>query len=102
VLVMAMAGGVMAHFEIAPARPGPNRIGVTLVPQSLAPKEVWLDLSQPEAGVGPLRRRLEPDGAGGWQIESSDLAIPGRWTLRLELLLSDYDQTSLSTELDLQ
>ena len=99
VLVMAMAGDVMAHLEVSPARPGQNRIAVTLFPDTLAPKEVWLELTQADAGIGPLRRKLIPDGAGGWELDSRDITAPGRWTLQLELLVTDFDELTLRAEL---
>jgi copper transport protein len=83
----------------SPARPGLNRIAVTLFPDSPTPKEVWLELSQHAAGIGPIRRELHPNGAGRWELNNAELTIPGRWTLRLELLVSDYDQLTLQAEL---
>ena len=100
--VMARARNIMAHFEVSPARAGVNRIGVTLFPDSLEPKEMWLTMTQPAAGVGPLRRPLRLDGCGGWEIEGPELAIPGRWTLGLEVLLTDFDEVAMSADLDVR
>lgn len=103
--LLAQAGGILATIEVVPARAGPNTLRVTLdraqgeVP---APREVWLELSQPEAGVGPVRRPLRRGEAGSWMHQGPELAIPGRWSVRIEVLLTDFDQAALSTEVDVR
>jgi copper transport protein len=96
---------LMAMIDIAPGRPGPNRIAVMLHRPSAAtppvPKEVWLELSEAATGIGPIRRRLLPR-AGGFIYDGTELAIPGRWTVRIEALLTDYDQVIFATEVDIR
>ena len=100
-MVMAANGPIMAHVELQSSRPGTNRISVSLMPPTALPKEVWLELTQKAAGAGPIRRRLVQDAAGAWSLGPADLAIPGRWTLRIELLMTEYDVISMETEAEI-
>ena len=97
--------GLLALVEIVPARAGPNRIVVTLAYKAglaPAPREIWVELSQDAAGVGPIRRRLEPESEGRYVHEGPELAIPGRWRVRVEALLTDFDRANLSTEVEIR
>ena len=60
------------------------------------PKEVWVDLSC--GSIGPIRRRLIPQAEGYYVHDGPEMAIPGRWRVRIEVLLTDFDQGNLSTE----
>ena len=97
--------GLLALVEIVPARAGPNRIVVTLAYKAglaPAPREIWVELSQDAAGVGPIRRRLEPELEGRYVHEGPELAIPGRWRVQVEALLTDFDRANLSTEVEIR
>lgn len=103
--VLIQASGILAMVEVTPAHAGPNAIRVTLdraQGDAPAPREVWLELSLPAAGVGPVRRPLRREEAGGWAYQGPELAIPGRWSMRIEVLLTDFDQVTLSTEVDVR
>ncbi len=64
------------------------------------PKEVWVDLWR--GSIGPIRRRLIPQAEGYYVHDGPEMAIPGRWRVRIEVLLTDFDQITLSTEVELQ
>jgi copper transport protein len=63
----------------------------------LVAKEVEVELSNPEAGIEPIRRHAKPIGNGLWSV--SDLTIPksGRWTLKLDILIDDFRSISLES-----
>jgi copper transport protein len=96
------AAGRVAMVEVSPGRAGRNAIRVLLNTRNdqPAPREVWVELSLPEAGVaGGVRRRLTPDSpSGSWVYEGPELFIPGRWTLRFEVLVTEFEQVSVETE----
>lgn len=92
-------GGRSALLILAPGQVGANRIALWL--GSSPPAEVWAELEQPALGLGPLRRRLQPDGQGWYAYTGSELAAPGRWTIRLELLVSDFEQVTGEVSADL-
>ena len=104
IAVATEAGGLRASVEIVPGRAGLNRIAVTLgyAMAGLAPvpKEVWVELSR--GSIGPIRRRLIPQAEGHYVHDGPEMAIPGRWRVRIEVLLTDFDQANLSTEVEIR
>jgi copper transport protein len=106
VAVATEAGGLTALLELSPGRAGPNRIALTLGRASGAvlppPGEVWAEFEHPAAGVGPLRRRLRSDAGGRFVHDGPELALPGRWSVRIDVLVSDFEQVSLEARVDLR
>ena len=68
--------------------------------QPLAVKEVTLVLANPGAGIESFRRtatraaeNITPDTpATMWRIDDLRIPVAGRWNLRVELLISDFDK----------
>jgi copper transport protein len=63
-------------------------------------KEATLTLSLPERGIEEIERKgtLEPDGF--WHVSKVPLAIPGRWHMRIDALVSDFQEITLEDDLD--
>ena len=82
---------------LTPALAGRNLIVVRL---DLAedPKEVAIELSNPAAGIEPIRRPMTNDN-GAYVLEGPELAVPGTWTIRLEVLVTDFDKASFEAEI---
>ena len=94
-----IGGDLHAILTLAPVPGGSSRITAVIEQNGrplLAPEEVWLSMAQGEAGIAPIRRRLAPDGAGGFSYVGPEIGIAGHWTLELEVLRSDFDQVTLS------
>jgi copper transport protein len=106
VAVATEAGGLTALLEAWPGRAGSNRLAVTLGRASGAvlppPAEVWAEFEHPAAGGGPIRRQLHPDSAGRFVHDGPELALPGRWSVRVEVLVSDFERVSLQIGVDLR
>jgi copper transport protein len=104
--VTAEAGGLRALVEVSHGRAGPNRLAVTLGRASGGaappPAEVWAELEQAAVGVGPIRRRLRPEGGGRFVHDGPELALPGRWSVRVDVLVGDFEQVSLEARVDLR
>ncbi|MEY9120881.1 copper resistance CopC/CopD family protein [Bradyrhizobium yuanmingense] len=66
----------------------------------LAAKEVTLTLSLPERGIEPMERDalLGPDGY--WHVRKVELPFAGRWRVRIEALVSDFEKITLADELE--
>jgi copper transport protein len=100
------ADGLTALVQVSPGRAGPNHLAVTLGRTSgealPPPPEVWASFEQPVAAVGPIRRRLRAEGGNRFAHDGPELALPGRWSIRIDVLISDFEQASLSTVVDLQ
>jgi copper transport protein len=63
-------------------------------------KEATLTLSLPERGIEAIERQgtLEPDGF--WHVDKVPLAIPGRWHMRIDALVTDFQKITLEDDLD--
>jgi copper transport protein len=69
---------------------------------SLLPaKEATLTLSLPERGIEPMERaaKLGPDGY--WHISGVPMPFAGRWHLRIDALVTDFQKITLEDELEL-
>ncbi len=62
----------------------------------LAAKEVTLVLANPAAGIEPLRRAAaRAEGEASWRVDDLRIPVGGRWTLRVEVLITDFDKAML-------
>lgn len=95
VTIATEAAGLSVTLQARPARAGPNRIDLWLARPdgaAFAAKEVWLEMSRPGAGIAGLRRPMREAAPGRFVLEGPELALPGDWTLRAEILLNDFEQ----------
>ena len=93
----------MAEIDIEPER-GRARTSVKLMDLELHPltaKELTLVLANPAAGIEPMQRHGVSDGDGFWRIGDLRIPVAGRWQLRVEILISDFDKLVLDEEVDL-
>lgn len=94
------AAGHIAEIEITPAAAGRNLIVVRLdLPAE--PKEVTIELSNPAAGIEPIRRPMANDN-GAYVLEGPELAVPGAWKVRLNVLVTDFDKATFETEIPIR
>lgn len=63
-------------------------------------RELTVMLSNEAAGVEPIRRAAAKQADGLWRVDDLALPVAGRWTVRLDLLISDFDMERLEGELD--
>jgi copper transport protein len=66
----------------------------------MAAKEVTLVLSQSERGIEPFERMATRGGDGSWTASDVPLPFAGRWRVRIEALVSDFEKVSLEDDLD--
>lgn len=103
--VALMQRGRMAVIEVEPARAGRNTVSLYLTDQAgqpMSPLVVEIELSNPAAGIAPLRRTLVQTEAGRYQYAGPELALAGIWTLRLDLLVNDFEKAILETEITIR
>jgi len=87
----------MADVTLSPGHAGPIRIAIQLrTPDErlLNAKGLSVTLSNPEAGIEPATAEAKPAGEGQWRVAMA-APVPGRWTLRLDILISDFDSLSV-------
>jgi copper transport protein len=61
----------------------------------LAAKEVTLVLANPFAGIEPIRRPALQIGENTWRVDDLRIPIEGQWTLRVDILISDFEKVTL-------
>lgn len=95
---------VMADVTFAPGLAGPVAATVALTGGDYGPftaKAVTLVLSRPDAGIEPIRRDMAATEAGTWRSDDLVLPLPGRWSLRVDVLVSDFERVRLEGEVEL-
>ncbi|MCQ4158679.1 hypothetical protein NON00_01885 [Roseomonas sp. GC11] len=89
------APGLAVVLELVPGRAGHNSLLLRVSGPDGAPRDL------PEAGIAGLRRPLRREAPGLFRLEGDAFARPGRWELRLDLRLSDFEQATPRLEADL-
>jgi copper transport protein len=95
----------MATIELSAAPPGAVSLRVSLADGDfnlLEPQEVRLTLTDPVAGIGPLAVEVARAEPGLWITAPVTLPTQGPWEVRLMLLISDFEQVTLTGELQVK
>ena len=95
----------MAELTIAPGQAGPVSASVHVMTGEfgpMEPKEVTLALANPAAGIEPIRRPMAKDEEGRWRVESLVLPVPGAWSVEIDILISDFEITTLEGEVSIE
>lgn len=98
------ADKAMAELAVTPGRAGPVEVSaVILAPDftSLAPKEVTFVLSNPQAGIEPMRRKATLRDDGVWRASDVVVPIAGQWRLRVDILVSDFELVRLQDTVEI-
>jgi copper transport protein len=65
--------------------------------QPLTVKELTLVLANRTAGLEPIRRAgVYFAAAGRWQIEDVQIPLAGRWEVQVEVLITDFEKTTVN------
>ncbi len=99
---LTVAGDRKALLMVAPARPGRNTMRVRIFgadEQPIDPLELAIELSNPSAGIEPLRRALASVGDGYFEHVGPEMSVAGRWIVRIEVLVTDFEKASFENEL---
>jgi copper transport protein len=93
---------VMAQIEVEPVRGRGAEVSIEVLDPDFHPfaaKGVTIFLSNAAAGIEPLRRNAESlDDAASWRIDDLRIPIAGRWTLRVDVLISDFEKETLEDD----
>ena len=89
----------MAQIEIERDGTGQAHASVQVLDgafRPLAAKAVTLVLANPAAGIEPLRREAaRAEGEANWRVDDLRVPVAGRWNLRVEILVTDFDKVML-------
>lgn len=94
----------MADLSVAPGKAGPVDVSIFVMTGDFGPldaKEVTLVLSKPDAGIEPMKRSATA-AEGAWRIDGLQIPVAGRWKVRLDVLVSDFEMAKLEGEIEIR
>jgi copper transport protein len=65
-------------------------------------KELVLVLRNRAAGIEAIERAARRAGDGEWHVADLVLPVPGRWEIKLDILVSDFEKLSLEGSIELE
>ncbi len=95
--VGAVAQGKTAIIAVVPARAGRNTLTVALRGggwTDIMPLSVTASLSNTAAGIEPIVRELPRLGPGIYELAGPEFAVPGEWTVKIDVLISDFERVT--------
>jgi len=98
-------GRAMADVWLTPGRIGTVDVSIGLLDPDLKffdAKDVKLELSNPAAGIEPIERAAVQVEKGQWQVKGISILLPGRWTVRVDVLVDDFDKLMLDGEVEIR
>jgi copper transport protein len=99
-------GPLQLQVTVDPAAVGSNEIHLYLLnerdgSQFDGAREVTLAATQPERGIGPLSVPADRAGPGHY-VADADLGVPGDWTMRIAVRVSDFDEHTTRVEVPIR
>jgi copper transport protein len=95
----------MADVTLTPGRAGPVHVAVMLMNGEFGPlpaKELTLSFANPAAGIEAIERRAVRGADGLWRIDALSLPVPGRWSVELAILISDFEILRLTDTVEIK
>ena len=95
----------MADLSITPGHAGPVVASMIIMTGDFGPldaREVTLVLSKPDSGIEPLKRAATKPGDGSWRVDNLVVPVPGRWTVRIDILVSDFEMVKIEAPVDIR
>jgi copper transport protein len=95
----------MAEVTITPGHAGPVSAKISVLTGDFGPldaKEVTLALSDPAAGVEPIKRPATKSADGTWQVDGLTVPVPGHWDVDVAILLSEFELVHLRDAVDIR
>ncbi|TIQ18074.1 MAG: copper resistance protein CopC [Mesorhizobium sp.] len=95
----------MADLSITPGHVGPVAASIVIMTGDFGPldaEQVTLVLSKPDAGIEPIKRAATKPGDGSWRVDELVVPVPGRWTARLDILVSDFEMVKIEAPIDIR
>ena len=95
----------MFQVLISPGKVGSDDFVLQLMAGDASPlsaKEATLTLSLPERGIEPIERRASLGPDGYWHLRGVPLPLPGRWHLKIDALVTDFEKVTLEDDFELR
>jgi copper transport protein len=97
------ADKAMFQVLISPGRVGVDSFVLQLMDGEGSPlkaRQATLTLSLPERGIEPLARAAALGADGYWHVRDMPIPYPGRWHVRVDALVTDFEKITLEDEFD--
>jgi copper transport protein len=94
----------MINAALAPRRGQGAELSILVMDAELRPlavKEVTLVLAYPAAGIESVRRIATDAGEGNWRIDDLRIPLAGRWDVRVDILINDFEKVVLEEKVEL-
>jgi copper transport protein len=94
-------GRAMAQIDVEPVRARGAEMSIEVLDGEFHPltaKEVTILLSNATAGIEPVRRAAVSTGNSSWRIDDLRIPTAGRWSLRVDILINDFEKETLEDE----
>jgi copper transport protein len=93
----------MFQVLVSPGKAGTDDFVLQLMTGEATPlkaKEATLTLSLPERGIEPMEYVAELGADGYWHVRRVELPFAGRWHVRIDVLVTDFEKVTLEDELE--
>lgn len=93
----------MFQVLVSPGKAGVDDFVLQLMTGEATPlkaKEATLTLSLPERGIEPMERDADLGSDGYWHVRNVELPFAGRWHVRIDALVTDFEKITLEDELE--
>ncbi len=93
---------MMADVTLEPGRAGRSSGEIVLRGPNfelMTAKEVTVIFSLPAGGIESIERRAVKADQSTWKVENIVIPTPGRWHLRIEALIGDFDKLTLEDDI---
>ncbi|MDU0340947.1 copper resistance CopC/CopD family protein [Bosea rubneri] len=95
----------MAEISVTPGRAGPASVSIALLDGNFGPlaaKEVRLSFANRTAGIEAVERPAARQPDGSWLVDGLTVPVAGRWSVELEILVSDFEMIRLSDTIEIK
>ncbi|MBH0236386.1 copper resistance CopC/CopD family protein [Methylobrevis albus] len=95
----------MVDLSLTPGRAGRVDVAAGLMTGDFGPldaKEVTFVFALPAAGIEPIRRRAAKGADALWRAADVTLPLGGAWTVRVDILISDFEIVRVTGEIPLR
>jgi copper transport protein len=95
----------MFQVLISPGKVGSDDFVLQLMAGDASPlpaKEATLTLSLPERGIEPIERKASLGPDGYWHLRGVPLPLPGRWHMRIDALVTDFEKVTLEDDFEVK
>jgi copper transport protein len=95
----------MFQVLVSPATVGADSFELQLMTGDGSPlpaREASITLSLPARGIEPLERAAQLGPDGYWHVRDVVLPIAGRWHIRIEALVTDFEKVALEDDFELR